>query len=248
MDTIELYLTVGLIFILAGTVKGVVGFGLPLVSITLLTPLYGLVDAIGLMLIPAIVTNFWQAITGDKFIVLWRRLWTLFVAGALCALLAANILVRVDTRGFTILLGMIILAYSVIGLSSWQLPEPGRQEKWLSPITGMLTGTLVGLTGVSVFPMTSYLHALRLDRQTQFQAMGMWFLAVMFVISAVFGWQGGFPEAIVGLGVTGTLAGLVGMMLGQLIGKHLSESVFQQVFFVTLGVLGVFVAMRAYWA
>jgi uncharacterized membrane protein YfcA len=142
---------------------------------------------------------------------------------------------------------VIILAYSVIGLSSWQLPEPGRQEKWLSPITGILTGTLVGLTGVSVFPMTSYLHALRLDRQTQFQAMGMWFLAVMFVILAVFGWQGGFPQAIVGLGATGTIAGLAGMMLGQLIGKHLSESVFQQVFFVTLGVLGVFVAMRAYW-
>ena len=46
MDTIELYLTVGLVFILAGTVKGVVGFGLPLVSITLLTPLYGLVDVL----------------------------------------------------------------------------------------------------------------------------------------------------------------------------------------------------------
>jgi uncharacterized membrane protein YfcA len=96
--------------------------------------------------------------------------------------------------------------------------------------------------------MTSYLHALRLDRQAQFQAMGMWFLAVMFVIAAVFGWQGGFPQAIVGLGATGTMAGLVGMLLGQLIGKHLSESVFQKVFFVTLGVLGVFVAMRAYWA
>ena len=248
MESIELYLTVGLVFILAGTVKGVVGFGLPLVSITLLTPLYGLVDAIGLMLMPAIVTNFWQAITGDKFIVLWRRLWMLYVSGALCALLAANIVVRADTRVFTILLGVIILSYSVIGLSSWQLPKPGRREKWLSPITGILTGTFVGLTGVSVFPMTSYLHALDLDRQTQFQAMGIWFLTVLFVVAAVFGWQDGFPQAIVGLGVTGTMAGLVGMILGQRVGKHLSESVFQQVFFVTLGLLGIFVAMRAYWA
>lgn len=41
MEAAEIYLITGLVFLLAGTVKGVVGFGLPLVSITLLTPLYG---------------------------------------------------------------------------------------------------------------------------------------------------------------------------------------------------------------
>ena len=49
MEAVEIYLITGLVFLLAGTVKGVVGFGLPLVSITLLTPFYGLVDAIAIM-------------------------------------------------------------------------------------------------------------------------------------------------------------------------------------------------------
>ena len=67
MESIEVYLITGLIFLLAGTVKGIVGFGLPLVSITLLTPLYGLVDAIAVMVLPAMVTNFWQALNGGRF-------------------------------------------------------------------------------------------------------------------------------------------------------------------------------------
>ncbi|MBT5189011.1 MAG: sulfite exporter TauE/SafE family protein, partial [Proteobacteria bacterium] len=54
MDSIQIYLITAAIFFLGGAVKGTVGFGLPLVSITLLTPFYGLVDAIGLMVIPAV--------------------------------------------------------------------------------------------------------------------------------------------------------------------------------------------------
>jgi uncharacterized membrane protein YfcA len=248
MDAIQLYVTIGLIFILAGTVKGVVGFGLPLVSITLLTPLYGLVDAIGLMLIPAIVTNFWQAISGGRFIALWRRLWLLLVPGALFTWLTANVLVQISPRWPTVLLGVVVLVYSGTGLWSWEPPEPGHREKWLSPVAGMMTGVFSGLTGVLVFPLTGYLHALRLDRQTLFQAMGIYLLLANLALASVFGWQGLFPKAIVSLAVTGVAAGLVGMLLGQVIRKHLSESVFRQVFFVALGVLGVFVALRAYWA
>ena len=69
MEATELYLITGVIFLLAGTVKGIVGFGLPLVSITLLTPIYGLVDAIAVMVLPAVVTNFWQAVSGGGLIV-----------------------------------------------------------------------------------------------------------------------------------------------------------------------------------
>ena len=70
MEAADIYFITGLVFLLAGTVKGVVGFGLPLVSITLLTPLYGLVDAIAVMLLPAVVTKFWQAFSGGRLMIL----------------------------------------------------------------------------------------------------------------------------------------------------------------------------------
>ena len=114
-----------MVFLLAGTVKGIVGFGLPLVSITLLTPFYGLVDAIAIMLLPAVATNFWQAVSGGGFIGLWKRLWPLYVPGVVSTVLAASVLVQIDTFWPTVLLGGVILAYSLVGLAAWQPPKPG---------------------------------------------------------------------------------------------------------------------------
>ncbi|HJP07824.1 MAG: hypothetical protein CL395_06280 [Acidiferrobacteraceae bacterium] len=245
MNQIELHLTVGAVFFLGGAVKGVVGFGLPLVSITLLTPLYGLIDAIGMMLLPAIITNFWQAISGGRFITIWRRLWGLLLPGALFTWLTANVLAQVDAYWPTVLLGLVILAYSGTGLWSWQPPEPGHREKWLSPLAGMLTGVFSGLTGVLVFPLAVYLQALRLDRQILLQAMGIYLLLANLVLASVFSWQGLFPQGIVSLAMTGVTAGLVGMALGRLIQKRLSERQFKRVFFLSLGVLGIYVFLGA---
>ena len=59
-------LLIGLIFILAGFVKGVAGFGLPTVSIALIALLKPIPEAIGLMLVPAFVTNIWQGLAGGR--------------------------------------------------------------------------------------------------------------------------------------------------------------------------------------
>ncbi len=45
----------GTVFVLAGAVKGVVDFGLPVVAI------HGLTEAISLMLVPSLATNIWTA-------------------------------------------------------------------------------------------------------------------------------------------------------------------------------------------
>ena len=54
----------GLVFTLAGFVKGVVGLGLPTVCLALLSVLTDLPSAMALMLVPSFVTNLWQASVG----------------------------------------------------------------------------------------------------------------------------------------------------------------------------------------
>ncbi|MBT6348824.1 MAG: sulfite exporter TauE/SafE family protein [Proteobacteria bacterium] len=245
MESIEVYLITGLIFLLAGTVKGIVGFGLPLVSITLLTPLYGLVDAIAVMVLPAMVTNFWQALNGGRFTSLWKRLWPLYLSGAVSTVIATSALVQIDVQWPTVLLGSVILAYSLVGLTAWQPAEPGRRETWLSPATGVVTGLITGLTGVLVFPLTIYFQALNLDRRALFQAMGVYLLMANVALALVFGWQSAFPEEITQLALIGIVAGFVGMALGQRIQAHLSAQQFKRVFFCSLAVVGAYIFLRA---
>ena len=66
------------VLLLAGFVKGVVGLGLPTVSLGLLTAFFGLKAAIALMLVPSFATNVVQGVIGGALSVILRRLWLLF--------------------------------------------------------------------------------------------------------------------------------------------------------------------------
>ena len=48
---------VAAIFLLAGCVKGLIGFGLPTVSIAIIATFLGLIEAMTLMLLPSLITN-----------------------------------------------------------------------------------------------------------------------------------------------------------------------------------------------
>ena len=53
-------------FLLAGGVKGVIGLGLPTVSLGLLTAVLDLTTAMALLIVPSFVTNLWQAMAGGN--------------------------------------------------------------------------------------------------------------------------------------------------------------------------------------
>ena len=80
----ELYviLTVGIAFFCGGVVKGVVGMGLPLTAIALMTIVIDFEIAIPLLLVPIIVTNLIQAFQGGNFQILIRKFWGMLVAAA----------------------------------------------------------------------------------------------------------------------------------------------------------------------
>src|SRR2546430_5480360 len=61
--------------LLAGFIKGVIGLGLPTVSIGLLAVAMHPSRAIALVIVPAIVTNIWQTFAGPYLRDIIRRLW-----------------------------------------------------------------------------------------------------------------------------------------------------------------------------
>ena len=71
----NLLIMVGVVFCLAGFVKGMVGLGLPTVSLGLLSIIVDLPTAMALLVMPSLATNFWQALAGGQIGALWRRLW-----------------------------------------------------------------------------------------------------------------------------------------------------------------------------
>jgi len=81
MDTVQIVIVL-LTFFLAGLVKGVIGLGLPTISLAILTVAINLESAMALMLAPSLVTNLWQGFSGCNTRYLLSRLWPFLVATA----------------------------------------------------------------------------------------------------------------------------------------------------------------------
>ena len=64
IDSIIL-IQVVLIFLAGGMVKGLIGVGLPTVTLTLLSFVFDIKDSISIILIPVILTNFYQMLDGN---------------------------------------------------------------------------------------------------------------------------------------------------------------------------------------
>ncbi len=244
----ELYaqtLLVLIAFFVAGSVKGVIGLGLPTVSLAILVTVSGLKDAIVLMIIPALATNLYQAWAGPDLLGLLKRLWPMMAMAGLGIFPAIGVLAVGDAAWLTMLLGVVLICYSSYSLMRPQLPPPGKNELWMTPVFGFFSGILSGLTGSFVVPGILYLQALGLKRDHFVQAMGICFSLLAIEMGLALAYHGLFR---VDMGLTSIIAiipAFVGMYLGSRIRKRLPEDLFRKVFFMALLALGFYLIWRS---
>lgn len=232
-------------FVLAGTVKGVIGLGLPTVSLALLTVAFDLPSAMALLLVPSFVTNLWQSLVGGNARTILLRLWPFLVMATVTVWIGAAALTRVDLALLTALLGMLLVAYSSVNLFGLRLTIPTRHEAWAGALIGSANGVLTGMTGSFVVPGVMYLQAIGLSRDLLIQAMGMLFTVSTVALAAALR-QADFLTVEHGLlSFAAVLPAIAGMVFGQRIRRNLSEQVFRKVFFIALLVLGLYIIANA---
>lgn len=236
---------IGLTFFLAGLVKGVIGLGLPTVSLALLTATLGLKEAVALLLVPSFATNLWQGAVGGNLRAILRRTWSLLVAVCIGTWFGAGILARGDAALLSGLLGLLLCAYAASSLTRIRLPAPGKAEWIWSPAVGAVNGFLTGMTGSFVVPGVMYLQALGLARDAMIQAMGILFTVSTLALAVSLNDRRLLSADIALLSLMALAPALIGMALGQLVRKRLGEAAFRTVFFVSLAVLGVWIAVQA---
>ena len=167
--------TVALAFAFAGIVKGVVGLGLPLAAIAVLTISMGLREAVPLIIVPVLITNAWQMTRGGMPVQLFGRFWTMIVPLGIGAWLGTVLLFVIDESLVGALLGVVIIVYSLVNIFAVRFRIPPGHEARYSPGVGLLSGLLTGLTGSVGGPVAIYFQALGLDRETFLRAASLAF-------------------------------------------------------------------------
>src|SRR3954449_11134320 len=126
-------------FLFAGFVKGVIGLGLPIVAMGLLAVTMPPSPAIAIVIVPAIITNVWQTFVGPYLADIIRRLWPLMAGTVVGIWLNADMLTGPYARYGTIVLGLLLVIYAVVGLSKLSFKVARRHEKWLGGLIGLIT-------------------------------------------------------------------------------------------------------------
>lgn len=233
-------------FLIAGTVKGVIGLGLPTVSLALLTVAIDLPHAMALLLVPSFVTNVWQAVVGENGFAILRRLWPFLLMATATVWLGALALTRVDLSLLSALIGGLLVVYSAVSLAGLRFTVATRQELWLGPLVGSANGVLTGMTGSFVVPGVLFLQAIGLPRDMQIQAMGMLFTVSTLALAVAMQANDLLTMQLGTLSAAALLPAVLGMVVGQRIRQGLSEQLFRRVFFVSLLVLGAYIVTSAF--
>jgi len=240
-----LLMLVAATFLAAGGVKGVIGMGMPTVSLALLTATLGLQPAMALLLVPTLVTNVWQALVGGRFGAILSRLWPFLLASVVAVWPGVMVLARVDPRWLSLLLGLLIVGYAVMNLGAARLSLSVRHERRAGLVSGLVNGLFTGMTGSSVFPGVAYLQALGLPRDALIQAMGILFTGSTLALGLAMGGQDLLSGQLLGLSTAALAPALVGMQLGQRLRHRLSETSFRRLFFASLLVMGSYIVLRS---
>ncbi len=231
-------------FLLAGTVKGVIGLGLPTVAMGLLGLAMAPSQAAALLLIPATVTNLWQLAFGGHLLGLLRRLWPMLLAIFIGTGVGTLWIDIADSHWVVRGLGSALLLYALSGLFLPTLRVGGRTETWLGPICGAITGIITSATGVFVIPAVPFLQALGLSKDELVQALGVSFTVSTLALAAGLLWRGTLGGGELGASLLALVPAVLGMLLGQWLRQRISAALFKRVFFIGLGALGGHLLIR----
>lgn len=244
MDSLPILAAVAGAFLVAGTVKGVIGLGLPTVAIGLLGLVMTPLQAAAILVVPSLVTNVWQTAVGGDLMALVRRLWPLLAGICIGTFIGATVLPHDTTGQSTFWLGLALMIYAALGLFKVHFKVPPRSENWLGLLMGFLTGTITVATGIFVLPLTPYVQALRFERDRMVQALGLSFTVSTLTLAPALAYAGEIHMSLAGPSLVALGAALAGMVAGQWARGRVSPETFRLCFFLGLLLLGAHLALR----
>ncbi len=191
LSPLSFALALGVAFI-AGVVKGVVGFAMPMIIISGLSSVVSPTLALAGLILPTLVTNGMQALRqGPQAAAETTNRFRLFLTVGLVALLASSQLVVVIPADTLLLaIGIPVVLFAVLQLIGW-VPTRVTATPRLEAAVGGFAGFIGGISGVWGPPVVSYLTALGTEKTEQMRIQGVVYglgavgLAVAHTVSGI---------------------------------------------------------------
>lgn len=171
---VETLVLMALIALVAGLVKGMVGFAMPMIMISGLSALVAPDLALAVLILPTLVSNGVQALR-QGLGAAWGsvRRFGVFLGVGLVMLLASAQLVRaLPVNVMFLLIGGPVVVFTAMQLLGWK-PHIARPTRLIEGAVGGFAGFIGGLSGVWGPPTIAYLTAIDTEKRDQMRIQGV---------------------------------------------------------------------------
>ena len=159
--------------------------------------------------------------------------------------LATEFLLPHLTDIMTLLLGLFLIASSVFSLFL-----SGKVQIKPSWITGIIVGTLYGIFA-ALFSMGGpvmaiYLLAIFTDLPSYYCNLNLFFFLTSISTNLTRIFNGMFQPSWIVYAIIGAACGIIGILIGQRIQKHISQSVLKKGIYIYVAISGIFMILRTF--
>ena len=219
--------------------KGATGMGLPLIAVPIMAGFLGAQQAVIVITIPNMVSNFWVMWSYRSRFHTVPGLVFATMAGALGVAGGTWFLATADERMLTLVLAVCVGAYLVLLAFRIEIRFSGRLGRVLSPVIAALAGVSQGAAGMSSAVVAAWVRAFQLEKEAYIFAASTMFLGLttmhfIFCLAA-----GLFDRQLLGQGILALVPIGVFLPLGMRVTPYISHEWFNRVIVTLIVVMEV---------
>lgn len=232
---------VATVFALAfgGFSKGLLGVGLPMVTVPILTMFLPIRDVVAIMYFPILATNIWQALTGGYLVLALKRFWPLLLVLTILVWAGTLSLMSLDQDTVSIMLGLAVAIFAALSLANPTLRIPQRWERPLGVLAGGAAGFFGGLALIGGPPVIMYFVALHLKKEEFIGSIGLVYLLTLIPAGIAFVTLGVMETRHVLPGMATLIPVFAALAIGQWLRGRINQDLFRKLLLGSMVLIGL---------
>lgn len=232
--------------LLAGLVKGMVGFAMPMIMISGLSAVLAPDLALATLILPTLLTNGIQGLRqgGRAALASLRRFRVFLAVGLIFLLISAQLVAVLSQRALFLLVGGPITLFAAVQLAGWRFRLAARSTG-IEVGLGAVAGFVGGMSGVWGPPTVAYLTAIGTPKVEQMRIQGVVYGLGALALFAAHLQSGVLRAETLPLSAAMIVPALAGLWLGFLVQERVDQATFRTATLAVLLVAGLNLLRRA---
>ena len=230
-----------------GFTKGVVGFALPLIALSVMGSFLPYEVAVALLIVPTLVSNLFQTFrngVGPAWGT-FRRFWLLNLLLVTMIALSAQLVLALPDRLLFGILGITVAAFGASQLTGWQPRFDMAHRTAIEIGVALVGGFFGGISGIWGPPIVMYLLAVRMPKVEMVRTQSLSFLLGSVVLLGAHLQSGVLNAVTLPASAWLVLPTMAAMFVGFGVQDRLDQAVFRKVTLAVLVLTGLNLLRRA---